>query len=135
MKIKTKLNQIVGNIGLFYICYELCKRGWNAMPTSRNAKGVDIIIYNQDATKKYTIQSKSLSRRSPVPLGISGQIIADYLVICRNVFEIPEIFITTFKDIESQIHRGERAGKISYWLQPKDYEGFKNNWELIGNGF
>lgn len=70
------------------------------MPTSRNAKGVDIIIYSQDATKKYTIQSKSLSRRSPVPLGISGQIIADYL-ICRNVFEIPEIFITTFKDIES----------------------------------
>jgi len=70
------------------------------MPTSRNAKGVDIIIYSQDATKKYTIQSKSLSRRSPVPLGISGQIIADYLIICRNV-EIPEIFITTFKDIES----------------------------------
>ncbi len=44
MKIKIKLNQIVGNIGLFFICYELCKRGWNAMPTSRNAKGVDMIL-------------------------------------------------------------------------------------------
>ncbi len=107
----------------------------NAHLQKRKRCWYDIIIYSQDATKKYTIQSKSLSRRSPVPLGISGQIIADYLIICRNVFEIPEIFITTFKDIESQIHRGERGGKISYWLQPKDYEGFKNNWELIGNSF
>lgn len=31
-------NQVVGNIGLYYICYELCRRGWNVMSTSRNAR-------------------------------------------------------------------------------------------------
>jgi hypothetical protein len=31
-----KDNQLTGNIGLYYICYELSKRGWNALPTSRN---------------------------------------------------------------------------------------------------
>jgi len=61
-KIKTN-NQIVGNIGLYYVCFELSKRGWNVLPTSRNAKGVDIVIYNQDATKKHTIQVKALTKK------------------------------------------------------------------------
>jgi hypothetical protein len=30
-------NQIVGNIGLYYVCYRLSCFGWNAMPTARNA--------------------------------------------------------------------------------------------------
>jgi hypothetical protein len=41
-------NQLVGNMGLYYICYELSKRGWNTLPTSRNARGIDIVIYSQD---------------------------------------------------------------------------------------
>ena len=80
------------------------------MLTSRNAKGVDIIIYNQDSTRKHTIQLKSLSKRSLVPLGKSKEIIADYLIICRNVFERPEFFITTIKDIDPVIHKGMKDG-------------------------
>jgi hypothetical protein len=87
-------NQLVGNMGLYYICYELSKRGWNALPTSRNARGIDIVIYGQDAVRKYTIQVKALSKKSPVPLGRGPEsLYADYLVICRNVLKQPEIFI------------------------------------------
>jgi hypothetical protein len=43
------LSQVTSNVGLYYVCYQLAKRGWNVMPTSRNAIGVDIIIYNYDA--------------------------------------------------------------------------------------
>jgi hypothetical protein len=25
--------QIVGNAGLYYVCYELSRRGWNVLPT------------------------------------------------------------------------------------------------------
>lgn len=52
-------NQLIGNIGLYYVCYELSKRGWNALPTSRNTRGIDIVIYSQDAVRKYTIQEVS----------------------------------------------------------------------------
>jgi hypothetical protein len=52
-------NQLVGNMGLYYICYELSKRGWNALPTSRNARGIDIVIYSQDAVRKYCYSSQS----------------------------------------------------------------------------
>ena len=73
-------NQLVGNIGLFYVCYELSKRGWNCLPTTRNAKGVDIVIYSLKGDKKYTIQVKSLSKISPVPFGSKLEIMWDFLI-------------------------------------------------------
>ena len=39
--------------------------------TSRNARGIDIVIYSQDAVRKHTIQVKALSKRAPVPLVIN----------------------------------------------------------------
>lgn len=78
--------QIVGNIGLYYVCYELSKRGWNVLPTSRNAKGVDLIIYSQDATRTHIIQVKSLSGRDAVSIGNNtNNLIGDFMVICRKV--------------------------------------------------
>jgi hypothetical protein len=129
-------NQLVGNMGLYYICYELSKRGWNALPTCRNARGIDVMIYSQDAVRKYTIQVKALSKRAPVSLGNKlDSLYADYLIICRNVLKQPEIFIAKIADIMTSIHKGEKDGRLSYWLQPKDYEIFKDSWDVIGKGF
>ena len=47
------------------------------MPTARNARGIDVLIYSQDATRTHTIQVKALSRRSPVPLGTKVVVIGD----------------------------------------------------------
>jgi hypothetical protein len=58
------------------------------MPTSRNARGVDIVIYSQDGVGKHTIQAKSLTKRNLVPIGTSlDSLFADYLIICRNVLK------------------------------------------------
>lgn len=128
-------NQVVGNIGLYYTCYELLKRGWNVLPTSRNARGIDVVIYSQDAKRTHTIQIKSLSKRNPVPLGSNlDNLIAEYLIVCRKVFdEKPEIFIAKISEIRNSINKETKNGKRSYWLQQKDYENFKS-WEIIGEG-
>lgn len=60
-------HQVTGNIGLCWNCYQLSQLGWNAMPTARNARGVDVIAYNRACTKTISIQVKTLSKRSPVP--------------------------------------------------------------------
>lgn len=129
--------QLVGNMGLYYVCYELSKRGWNVLPTSRNARGVDVVIYSQDAVRTHTIQIKALSKRNPVPLGSNIQnLISEYLIICRGVSDdTPEIFLTKISDIKSRIHDRRKANKLSYWLEPKDYEDLKDNWKIIGNGY
>ena len=133
-----KDNQVTGNTGMYYICFILSKMGWNAMPTSRNAKGVDIIIYNQDCSKTFTIQVKTLSKKSPVPLGSKlDHLFADYVIVCNNVStETPQCFILTPDEVKKIVHRGEKDGRISFWLQPKDYENekFKESWNRIGDG-
>ena len=63
--------QITGNVGLYYYCYKLSLLGWNVMPTSRNARGIDIIAYSADASRFVGIPVKALSKRNPVPLGPS----------------------------------------------------------------
>gem|GEM_PF-3520205 len=47
-EVMSKDTQVTGNIGLYYACYQLSRMGWNAMPTARNARGIDIIAYNRD---------------------------------------------------------------------------------------
>lgn len=134
INIQRKNNQIVGNMGLYYICFELSKMGWNVMPTSRNAKGIDLLIYSQDTKKTYTIQAKALSKRSPVPLGKSlDSLMGDFFIIARN-FENPEVFIMKPEDVKNKIHIGQKDGRTSHWLQPKEYETYKDNWKIIGRG-
>jgi hypothetical protein len=131
--------QTVGNIGLFYVCYRLSRLGWNVMPTARNAKGIDIVIYSQDKPPRtQTIQVKTLSKGSPVPLSNNlDHLFANYVVICRHVIrDEPECFVLTVDEIRQLVHKGEKNGKISYWLQPRDYAAkkFLEKWDRIGSG-
>ncbi|MGB9601492.1 MAG: hypothetical protein ACPMAG_01730 [Limisphaerales bacterium] len=131
---KRKNNQITGNAGLFYLCYVLSKKGWNCLPTTRNAKGIDLLIYSVDAKMKYALQVKSLSKSSPVPFGTNPYLIADFLVVVRNVLDNnTEIFV--LKRDEIKLTRCEKDGRVSYWLELKDYENYKERWDLIGEGW
>jgi hypothetical protein len=130
--------QLTGNAGLYYTCYHLSLLGWNVMPTARNARGVDIIAYSQDATRKLAIQVKALSKRNPVPLGISlEKVMGDFWVIVNNVTSsAPSAFILLPTEVKDLAHRGEKEGRVSFWLQPNRYdqESFKEKWERIGQG-
>jgi hypothetical protein len=132
---KQKLDpQITGNAGLYFCCYQLSLRGWNVMPTARNARGVDIIAYNFDATRFIGVQVKSLSKRDPVPLGNSlEKVMGDYWVIVNRIASEPAAFILFPTEVRDLAHRGEKDGRISFWLQPAAYDKpeFRNAWERI----
>ena len=134
----SKNNQVVGNVGLYFVCYHLSRLGWNVMPTARNAKGIDILIYSQDANRKLTVQVKALSKSSPVPLGGKlTNLFGDFFVICRRLeTSTPECFVLTPSEVRELAHKGEKDGKTSFWLQPKQYatEAYREKWERIGHG-
>ena len=108
------------------------------MPTARNARGVDIIAYSRDTSHFRGIQIKALSKRSPVPLGTSlEKIMGDYWIIVNKVATTtPSAFILTPQEVRDRAHRGEKEGRVSYWLQPGDYEQeqFREAWERVGHG-
>lgn len=130
--------QVVGNIGLYYCCYRLSLLGWNVMPTARNARGVDIIAYSEDAERFVAIQVKSLSKRPAVPLGQSlDGLMGDFWVIINNIARShPKAFILTPAEVRSMAGTQERDGRSSCWLSARDYEQaeFAEAWERIGHG-
>ncbi|MDR4507642.1 MAG: hypothetical protein MRJ65_05295 [Candidatus Brocadiaceae bacterium] len=115
--------QVVGNSGLFNACYKLSMLGWNVMPTSSNARGIDVICLSMDGTRTVSLQAKSLSKKNPVPIGVDlKNIIADYWIIVNDLDSgNPQSYIMLPKEIKALAHRGEKEGRVSYWLQPKQY--------------
>ena len=107
------------------------------MPTARNARGIDIIAYNKEGTKYIGIQVKTLSKRNPVPLGNSlDKVMGDYWIIVNDVLNEPNAFILLPNEIKELAHKGEKEGRVSYWLQPNTYdvELYKEAWHRIGLG-
>ena len=107
------------------------------MPTARNARGVDIIAYSRDATRFVGVQVKALSKRTPVPLGTSlDKVMGDFWIIVNKVATAPSAYVLLPSEVIERAHRGEKDGRVSYWLQPTDYEhdAFKEAWARIGLG-
>ena len=118
-----KDTQITGNIGLYYACYRLSVMGWNAMPTARNAKGIDILAYNGDYSKILSFQVKTLSKRAGVPIGKSlDNVMGDFWLIINDVEKEPKVYILTPAEVKEMAHSREKNGKVSYWLKKERYE-------------
>lgn len=134
MKLDT---QVTGNIGLYYVCYHLSRMGWNVMPTARNARGIDLIAYDRTGTAFIGVQVKALTKRAPVPLG-SGldKIMGDWWIIVNNIGTEPSTYVLRPDEVRKLAHRGEKDGRVSYWLQPRLYcvDEYREAWERIGMG-
>jgi hypothetical protein len=131
--------QVVGNVGLYFAAYRLSQMGWNVMPTARNARGIDLLAYDAAAGRYLGIQVKALSRpKPPVPLGTSiDNFMGDWWIIVTNAAASnPECFIMKPDEVRRFAHRGEKDGRISYWLQPSKYhtDEFREAWDRIGRG-
>lgn len=129
--------QIVGNAGLYFTCYQLSLLGWNVMPTARNARGIDVVAYSGDGERYIGVQVKALSKRAPVPLGKTlDKVMGDFWVIVNKVSIDPTAFILTPDEVRQLAHRGEKEGRVSFWLQPNAYDAdeFCGVWSRIGRG-
>src|SRR5204863_9202443 len=105
---------IIGNVGLYYCCYKLSLLGWNVMPTARNARGVDVIAYNSDASRFIGVQVKALSKRNPVPLGTGlDKCMGDFWVIISKVAtDSPSAFVLKPTEGKSLADRGGKDGRV-----------------------
>lgn len=129
--------QIVGNFALYYACYRLSELGWNVMPTSRNARGVDIICFSVDGSRMLTVQVKGLSKKTAVSLGNTlDKIIGDFWIIVTSIAAPePNAYILLPHEVRAMAARAEKEGRVSHWLEHKRFaaDEFKEAWHRIGS--
>jgi len=129
--------QVVGNAGLYYASYRLSLLGWNAMPTSRNARGIDVIAYSRDGTRYIGLQVKTLSKRNSVLLGKSVEgLMGDFWVIVNDVTAAhPQTYIMLPDEVQHLATQGGKGGG-THWLRVSAYDSdeFHESWDRIGRG-
>ncbi|OAP43204.1 hypothetical protein [Sinorhizobium americanum] len=132
----VKSSQVTGNTAMHYSAWQLSRRGWNVMLTSRNAKGSDLFCSNDNETMFFGVQSKGLTKRDPVGLGANlANLRSDWWIITiKAKTEAPICFIMSLKEVKELCHHSDpaksRNGAASIWLQPSAYDQphFREAW-------
>ena len=131
--------QLTGNVGLYYCCYRLSLMGWNVMPTARNARGGRHHCLQPGRFPVRWRSGEGPEQAQPGAAGhiaLDNKVMGDFWIIVNKVATAPSAYIMLPSEVTERAHRGEKEGRVSYWLQPADYEheAFKEAWERIGHG-
>jgi hypothetical protein len=130
-------HQLTGNAGLYHVARELSRRGWHVMPTVRNARGADLYAATDDEMRVLPIQSKALAKRAPVPLGKTLETLRSFwwIITINANTAAPTCYVMTLAEVKAAAHRGEKEGRISFWLQPKAYAIpiYEETWHRLGD--
>ena len=133
-KAAKPLPQLTGNAGRSYAAWHLSRRGWHVMPTIRNARGSDLIAINDDESLMIGIQSKALSKRNPVPLGLNlDNLRSDWWVITIHAnSDKPVCYVLRLAEVRTLAFQDKKGG--AYWLQPAAYDKaeFRDAWHRLG---
>lgn len=94
MKVERSL---VGACGVFYVSAELSRRGWVAMPTIRNTRGIDIIATKGDSDVRIQVKTNSYGR-TKFPMSKSNEeLIGDnlffVLVTLKGENQRPDFYV------------------------------------------
>ena len=132
----TPRSQVTGNSGLNYAAWQLSRRGWHVLPTIRNARGSDLIVTDAGETVFFGVQSKALSRRSAVPLGLEvANLRSEWWVIPIHAnTDNPVCFIMRLDEVRALASQDRNGG--AWWLEPRAYdrEAFRNAWGRLAEG-
>lgn len=60
--------QMTGLAGEFFVAAELLKRGLQTSVTFGNAKAIDLIAFNSETGRTFTVQVKALRKRTYFPI-------------------------------------------------------------------
>jgi hypothetical protein len=127
-------NQIMANAGVFLACHQLSKLGWQVLPTSRNAKAVDIVAYHEDDPRPVTLQVKAMSAPRNICLGPTPKCCADYFIVCvlQSKESLPKCYVFRLDDV-ARHDDSIRLYAGKHWLQRKAFatQEYAERWDRI----
>ena len=129
----------IGEAGVHFVVSELCRKGWIALPTTRNTRGVDVIVMRPDSFDFRALQVKS--SHNPVrfwPVGAAWMPSSNFIFIFvrpqKKAEGSPfEAFVVSSKRVHKERTKPQGRWPGS-WHVPKDDRALHvlhNNWNSI----
>ncbi len=117
---------LVGQYGVYHVASLLCWKGYNAVPTSRNTKAVDLIVHNPRNDKSVGIQVKTLRQQRKRDPSKDGYAIIN--VIPEKMNEVKDKFSNPFVFV--YIPTGEKPNPRCFIVPKEDvFKLCKEQWE------
>lgn len=148
-------NNLVGTAGEYYVCAELCRRGYLALMTPKNNPLFDVVATTSDGTKSVSIQVKTRSVRNKQGWKLGADIVMEgkakgLYVVLVNLKEagVPEFYVYQRKELAKRVQAVydaymakpkkdgmERKAVAFRWFDEisftEDDKGRKNDWSRI----
>jgi hypothetical protein len=148
-------NNLVGTAGEYYVCAELCRRGYLALLTPKNNPLFDVVATNPDGTRAVSIQVKtrSVQNKQGWKLGSPSDPAATpgmTFVVLVNLLDdrLPDFYIYRYPEFaarvtdvfQAYITKPKRSGEARKdpgfrWFDEVNFtdgdRSRRNNWEPI----
>jgi hypothetical protein len=148
-------NNLVGTAGEYYVCAELCRRGYLALLTPKNNPLFDVVATNVDGTTAVSIQVKTRSIHNTQGWKLSTQSNTSDtpgipFIVLVNLHEarLPDFYVFPYRDFAARVAEifADYIAKPKRTGEPRKDPGFRwfdepnfteadrariNNWQPI----
>jgi hypothetical protein len=148
-------NNLVGTAGEYYVCAELCRRGYLALLTPKNNPLFDVVVTNTAGSRSVSVQVKTRSSHNKQGWKLGTDITAGtpppgMFVALVNLLgdSLPEIYVYEYSVLASRVSKvyadymakpkrdGSPRKEVSFrWFDEVSFveedHSRKNNWEPL----
>jgi hypothetical protein len=103
-------NNLVGTAGEYYVCAELCRRGYLALLTPKNNPLFDVVATNVDGTASVSIQVKTRSVRNTQGWKLGNRVglkdtpgVPFIVLVNLHDDQLPDYFVYRYSEFASRV--------------------------------
>ena len=133
----TTKGQFTGMRGVYLVAAELSKLGFIAAPTSRSAKGADILVTDKECKNTYSVQVKTnattfnfwlLNKDSK---NLKSSILIYVFVNLRDKKNLMEFFVVPSRVVSEKMYIEKNGKNTFYSFSYDDAKEYENNWGIF----
>jgi hypothetical protein len=130
---------MTGMLGVYLTAAELTKRGFIVSPTSRSAKGADLLVTDQRCENAWSVQVKTNRKMAGFWLlgAHASEIQSDshiYIFVNLRGEARPEYYVVPSKFVASNIQvDGRKTGSVWYGFHKKLATKYLEGWSIFGS--
>jgi len=128
--------QLTGMLGVYLVAAELSRRGLIASPTSRSARGADILVTDQNCKHACSLQVKTNGKNASFWLlnaHAKEMVVPTHLYVLVNVRkDEDEFFVVPSQEIASRMDVVTQGKSTWYSIYRERIKEFQDRWDLAG---
>jgi hypothetical protein len=117
---------------MFYVAFRLAQRGWVVKPAVGRTRGIDMVAHGPAGGPMVTLEVRSTSQPDVLPVHGNEHMIADYLIVCTDVFHTPRSYVLDAREAVGLFRNwGSVQDRPADLVRTYDRQPFREGWDRL----